>query len=560
MPVLTAIDVIGIQSYVFASNRLRDVVGASHLVEWATSREASRLNQNNVASPRVVVAGGGNAILQFEQFESIKDAMPFVSHYTRRLLETAPGLDVAIAHGKYERGKLAQGLLALQIQIAKAKLERRPHAPQLGLSVMQPCAVSGLPAAEFSPRDEKWVSSRISKLRDSNTLNSANLRWDEFLSSSNQLLRFPVELDRMGRSYGDTSLLGVVHVDGNGIGLRIQKWLLGKLQESPQTTDDQLILDFQKWSEALEKLGKEVLKSVIQRVVDRVVPDNGKFMVKGQPSPPRELDFELRTEPDGTVCLPMRPILLGGDDLTFVCDGRIALDLAAAALRAFKEKSESNADLKLLGSEPFTACAGVALVKAHTPFSRGYRLSEELCRSAKSAKRKSEDIHEKIETGCWLDWHIGAIRPDESVIDIRGRQYKGENGEVLTCRPYPIDASDSKTLTWEWLDSVLLGEHEGVEEKTRLSFRNPEVWGERRNKVKALAGLVVEGGDAVKKQFEAWSSAFPNLKLPTLIENNGFHADRTPLLDAVELLDIHLRLEPPRSLADSLPKTTEVKK
>src|SRR5262249_55209954 len=32
------------------------------------------------------------------------------------------------------------------------------------------------------------------------------------------------------------------------------------------------------------------------------------------------------------VYLPIRPILLGGDDLTFVCDGRVALDLAATAL------------------------------------------------------------------------------------------------------------------------------------------------------------------------------------------------------------------------------------
>src|ERR1700727_970668 len=109
MPVLTAIDILGIQSYIFASNRLRDVIGASYLVEWATNQDGGlRLEIENVPTPKVVVAAGGNAILRFDTIDAAKQ---FVLHYSRRLLDKAPGLDVTIAHQPYDHGKLARGLL-----------------------------------------------------------------------------------------------------------------------------------------------------------------------------------------------------------------------------------------------------------------------------------------------------------------------------------------------------------------------------------------------------------------------------------------------------------------
>ncbi len=545
MPVLTAIDILGIQSYIFASNRLRDVVGASYLVEWATSRDGGlRLEIDGVATPEIIVAAGGNAILRFNTIDA---ARQFVLCYSRRLLDKAPGLDVAIAHQPYDQGKLARGIFALHVEMAKAKLNRRPHVPQLGLSVMQPCAVTGLPASNRAKQgDNDWVSTRIARTRETRTAETVASRWEPFLPRvvCGRKPCFPDVMDQMGRTQGDTSLIGVVHVDGNGIGKRIQRWLVSKLDDD-SLHDNVIICDYRKWSGALKQLGQVVLVTVITRLASRIEPDqrNGGFCVRGQPGPPGQLDFELGTDRDGAIRLPLRPILLGGDDLTFVCDGRIALDLATTALRAFAEHSSAITDLEILGSAPVTACAGVALVKAHAPFNRSYQLCEDLCTSAKLAKREAESVSQSVNTGCWIDWHLGTIRPDESVVDIRERQYQGDR---LTCRPYPLDGDSSRRLTWEWLDGELLGEPANDGSK-QLSFRKPGVWDERRNKVKALASLVVDGGDAVRDQLEAWNSVAPDLRLPSPINANGFKGNRTPLLDAVELLDIHLRLEPAQS-------------
>lgn len=558
MPVLTAIDVLSIQSYVFASNRLRDVVGASYLVEWATSRDGGlHLDIEKVPTPEIIVAAGGNAILRFNTIDAAKQ---FVLHYSRLLLEKAPGLDVAFAHFEYAEGQLARGLLALQIELAKAKLNRRPHVPQQGLSVMQPCAVTGLSASTNARQaNNEWVSSRIARIREEETVENAASQWEPFLPPDvcGRKACFPDVLDEMGRTRGDTSLIGVIHVDGNGIGKRIQKWLVSKL-ENTSITDEALIDEYRRWSNALDKLGRAILQAVTNRLVSRIEPMADGFHVRGQPSPPRQLDFELRTERDKTIRLPLRPILLGGDDLTFVSDGRIALDLATTALRAFMTESASIPDLQLLGDDPVTACAGVALVKAHAPFSRSYQLCEDLCASAKLAKRDAESGSQSSNTGCWIDWHLGTIRPDESVADIRKRQYEGDQGRKLTCRPYPIDGDSSRRLTWEWLDGELLGEP-AKDGRNRLSFRNPEVWGERRNKVKALANVLADGDTAVQNQLQAWNSVDPGLRLPSPIDVNGFKGSHTPLLDAVELLDVHLRLEASESSPQVESETAEVK-
>lgn|SRR5487761_1632447 len=555
MPVLTAIDVIGIQSYVFASNRLRDVIGASRLVEWATSC-AEGLDIAGAPKPTVIVAAGGNAILSFKTEDEAKG---YVLRYTRRLLDKAPGLDVAVAHHKHEQGQLARGLLALQVKLAAAKLSRRPNAPQLGLGIMHPCAITGLPASEIpeGPPEEQSVSKRIAMVRQKAAQSAGDDRWDSELDSfakgsrhfDGRTLRFPHELDKMGRTRGDTSLIGVVHIDGNGIGRRIQQWLADKQDE--QLADDQTVKDdIGKWSHALDGLVRAVFRAVLKRLIERIRPkehENGVFHVQGQPGPPRQLDFDLSIE-EGAILLPIRPILLGGDDLTFVCDGRVALDLATTALKAFGAESKHYGHLDILGKEPITACAGVVLVRAHAPFSRAYELCEALCGSAKQAKRDAEPAG-AADTGCWLDWHIGAVRPDEPLDKIRRRQYGGEK-KLLTCRPYPLDGEAATPLTWQWLDAELLGEPNGDDHSH--SFRNPRVWGERRNKVKALANMVREDEQAIASQIEAWQLIEPKIGFPAPLDARGFKGERTPLLDAVELLDIHLRLEPPADSAKEL--------
>lgn len=490
MPVLTAIDTLGVQRFIFSSNRLRDVVAGSWLVHWSTDKNGAL---KELEKEQILLAAGGNAILRFR---SLNDARDFTARYSRKLYDEAPGLEVAIAHREYDEGSLAETLLEIQKYLARSKNARKPDARLLGISVTASCQETGLPANGFD-RDEPDtpLSRQILLRRKKNDL--ANSHWSVYLKNYPDF-DFPMELDDMGRSVGDTSLIGVVHIDGNGIGKQIKEWL----EDHESKSDEAVRKGYLDLSAEIDKIGKTAFQKIVDTVCKSV--DKAKRQLSCSP---KDLSFDLKC--DQKIFLPLRPILLGGDDLTFVCDGRIALSLAEVALREFE-----NYRTQTLSS--ITAAAGVAIVRVRTPFARVYRLSEALCSSAKNESREKSVI----------DWHIGMPRPSESVSEIRERQYKNHNN-VLTCRPYLLNGG---LESWTGLSQTLLKQ------------LRSEHWSGRRNKVKELPRLVREGSESVKKTFESWKALDEQLSLPSELEN-GFISNRTPLIDAVELLDLHLELK-----------------
>ncbi len=105
---LTALDVTGIQRYIFNSNRLKENVGASELVYQATHQfvfsalpepnnlveiDSGQLNdeciEDNDLVAELIYAGGGNALILFKEKS---DATAFVNRLSRKLLEDAPGV------------------------------------------------------------------------------------------------------------------------------------------------------------------------------------------------------------------------------------------------------------------------------------------------------------------------------------------------------------------------------------------------------------------------------------------------------------------------------------
>ncbi len=104
MAVLTGIDVLSVQKYVFASNRLRDVLAASWMVDHVVRREADSLLQWGMTDSRVLLAAGGNGIVEFD---NLADARAWTTRYMRWLQDEAPGLEVVVAHRPYDgRGPL----------------------------------------------------------------------------------------------------------------------------------------------------------------------------------------------------------------------------------------------------------------------------------------------------------------------------------------------------------------------------------------------------------------------------------------------------------------------
>src|SRR5439155_19792293 len=104
-------------------------------------------------------------------------------------------------------------------------------------------------------------------------------RWDSLLPSGHEAfsrggpprrLRFPTETDRLGRSREERSLVGVVHVDGNGVGAKVGAWL----EQQAAKADDQAFLgDYRRLSDGLMRLGRAAFDAARDRVLAAITFD-----------------------------------------------------------------------------------------------------------------------------------------------------------------------------------------------------------------------------------------------------------------------------------------------
>ena len=390
----------------------------------------------------------------------------------------------------------------LQRQLRKMKRSGETSVPLLGLGVTRCCESTGLPANDMSREIEKDGETSFpasheviekSRIGDEAT-KSLNIRFEKILGKK---YGFPRQLDNLGRSEGEHSYIAVVHIDGDGMGERIEKLI----KESKSSNN--ALAQLNNFSTTLDKVGMAALKTIVQMLVNRV--NKGEIIHRKDSHEIAKIKLAQKENEAGVVIghfLPFRPIIYGGDDLTFVCDGRLGIALALAFMQEFEKQSEE----QKLPDGKATACAGIAIVKVHYPFARAYGIAEELCRNAKTYKRKH-----KLDSACF-DWHFALSGLAGDLEEIREREYTArwpeENRIVespLHLRPYML-APSSKPPYRSWLSL----------EKLIAEFQNPDTWLARRNKMKAL-NAALRGGP---KQVEWFLKKYEQGDLP--VTENGF--------------------------------------
>ncbi|MDF0556436.1 hypothetical protein [Kamptonema sp. UHCC 0994] len=508
----TIIDTTGIQPYIFGSNRLRENIGASFLIAEATKQwvkealtdlgkpfyfpdpELSEQGQESQPEPNakpyiedgnlvaeVIYAGGGNAVLLFTSHD---DAVDFTKILSCRILKKAPGLNLVVAHKKFDFDDQERQLRQVIDDLMKNEMEakkrqRIPSVPLLGLGVTASCNSTQLPAIgtsdQFdSPKEDKyWVSTEVKyKLKK---VNDANKKLNNFFEGFvPELYEFPLRADHLGRTQDESSYVAVVHADGNSMGDRFQK------QSETASTNREYITKMRELSWSVNKIGKDALITVIKTLVNSIQHNSeGGFINWLDTEGQLFSKIELKKNPEnGKFYLPFRPLVYGGDDVTFICDGRLGLTLATLFLKEFEKTAADG--------EKLTACAGISIVKSHYPFARAYELSESLCGSAKKMVREGGRGFSA------LDWHIAASGLIGSLGDIRKREYQvnssGSGTEKnLTMRPIRLKGENEKWQNWDDFEAVV------------REFNIGDDWRDKRNKVIALREVLRKGSDATQQ-------------------------------------------------------------
>ena len=454
---LVLIETAGNQRYIFATNKLRENVGASELTyrvgtQWVLEADdrlrslwddsAAQFRKNLLNQPHledssnsieVIVATSGKVMLLVNEREVGKRIVEAV---TERALRDAPGLDVCgFVSDSFALNETPLGDAVRQAHETLDRLrENRPGAALrfLRLPVVMECATSGLPAAAWEKPGTAEPETALSTvtLKKGKTVKAYSDRMENLLRAHQIPTKFSANIGVLDK-YCDW--LAVVHADGNGVG-QVFRDLCRNLGRQTSDIDGEpfgesnrkFIDSYRRFSIALEVCTEAAFTAALKNL-------------QAQTAQLRSLK-RMKEHQDDIV--PILPIVLGGDDLTLVCDAQIALQFTHDFLTAFEAQTEN---LDSLGAPRLSACAGIAIVKPHFPFSAAYELAEQLLRSAKSTKQFCQDDAGLTHPCSALDFHVLYDSSGGNLDRIRERLLINDD-TLIHARPYVLGFQDRPGL------------------------------------------------------------------------------------------------------------------
>jgi hypothetical protein len=413
---LLHIETSGNQGFIFATNKLRENVGASELI-WRIGKFAAEA----AARPgcRTIIATSGKATILAPDEET---ARAIVREVTARAVRESPGVEVHGATTPFD--PTSEPLRAALARVRREHESLRgtlpsPAARFLRLPCVADCATSDLPAA--IPDKHFHGSSGAAGLGDLRSAVS-QAKWIAAEQGIRRLaeaagevpvMRTVAQLDALDDD--ELDWLAVIHADGNGLGELLMHFDRIVERAAPDGGWEAHAGLLHEFSEALDTCTHEAFAEAVRQV------------------------WTARPGRSQTSPLPLVPLVLGGDDLTVVCDGRFAVAFARAFLEQFEQKTAAGRVGELSALRPggqtpgLSACAGVAIVKPHFPFHAAYELAADLLASAKQVK------HRLPGSPCSaLDFHVLYDSSDASLERIRTALRLNGGQTSLTARPYVV--------------------------------------------------------------------------------------------------------------------------
>ena len=380
----------GIQGYIFQTNKLKDVIGASELVKELCETDFKREFALTGSVEYIVKAAGNIKLI----LDSEEDCKRIVFQFPKYAMEKAPGITLSQAVVKCVSDDMTEDRKKLEDRL-RAQRNRPCKSLTLGSVAMHRSPLTGLPAVphkDNEPLDEGVLRKR--EILDENNVNKT--LFEIFTGEKVRYSETGLEIrDLTGRN----DWIAIIHADGNSLGELVKD--LGKEGKEK----------LREFSENLDKATRQAAQEAYKKVKGN---DEKKH--------------------------PIRPIVLGGDDLTVICRGDIAIDFVKEYISLFEEKTEN------LLSRKLTACAGIAFIKSSYPFSFGYELAETLCGLAKKDAKSDEmkNANKGMVPSC-LMFHKVQSSFVEDYESIKQKELTLKDGSSLCYGPYYL--TKQKDLT-----------------------------------------------------------------------------------------------------------------
>lgn len=391
------------QDYIFKSNRLKENIGASFIVKHVTEELPKELLKNTEG--RAVFQGGGKSLFIFE---SENETNAFIRDYSKKVIKEYSGVELFIVKELFD---ITKDNVIEKIDLAYKKLsikksQRKYSVHQLSFGIEKVCASTGLSAIKYNKDNNLPISKEIDEKLKAYKLYSKN---DYFKELFGKEIEYSKDFDSLLNEEDDKKYIAITHIDGNNMGNKFEelKEFYKKIEISDYEKFNNLYLnDLKNMSQEIANIYEKCFLKATNELIE-----NDKF-------------------------IKLRPLILAGDDITFVCNGKIAIKAARLFLENLRKESLTIGNNKV----SLNACAGIAILKSNYPFSRGYKLAEELCQNCKSYLK----LNMKEEASL-IDWHIVQGEIEGSLENIRKKYYKLESAN-LTMKPYIVDSKQWNSI------------------------------------------------------------------------------------------------------------------
>lgn len=406
---LYGLTVQGIQSYIFATNKLKEIIGASEIIEQlCTTWFYDFLTKEECKASIRHLNAAGNIRFQTDE----ETAKRIFRDYHFILLEKAPGVPFSQAVVKIENGKEYEAIQELDKKL-RAQRNSPLYEKDLGVMLRSKYRRTGDFAGLENDKVDKSENRFLDVVTSAKFDNTDEKVLTQKIKIDSYKLVYPSKFEDLAKD-SIHSWLAVVHIDGNGMGLIIKDIL--------ENGDDK----FTELKSFSKSIANCTIKAYKKAITDVVLLE--------------KTDIEI--ENTAYQQLPIRPIIIGGDDITVIIRADLALEFTNVYLKTFEEET---LNAKLNNNKGITACAGIAYVKEKFPFHYSANLAEELCTYAKNkSERKASAIQ----------FHL----VNDSIIDnykeIVARELKVSEDFTFQKGPYYLDKYKDSEANKELLSTL----------------------------------------------------------------------------------------------------------
>lgn len=434
----------GIQDFIFRTNELQHIVGASELVEEICTDAFDY-------GGTVVVKAAGNVKCIFDCEDDCNRA---VREFPKKVMTLAPGITISQAVVEYAGTSMAFQAAVNELE-ANLKIQRNKPSRSvlLGLMGIKHANNTGLPVVEVR-KDKDGDVYYLDEATKAKLSKNSIFRLCQKSFGCKDLKAHNIAFD-ISHICGQNDWIAIIHADGNGLGQVVQK-----VGREPDV--------FRAFSRNLNQATIEAAQMAYNVVKAQFNEDE---------------------------VIPIRPVVLNGDDMTVIIRGCLAIAYADAFIRAFEEKTaeylkDDHGENILTkygvfqgGENYLTACAGIAFIKSSYPFYYGYQLAEELCGQAK--KDTKAIAGEGFLPASCLMFHKVQDSFITTYEDIVRRELTAVDGISFKAGPYYTKEMANRYTVADVTDIEGLDSESGV----KSSLRN---WLSIRLKDKARADLRLE--------------------------------------------------------------------